>query len=307
MSSYEQSNVNNFIEIDFDVSLKQQAYYRECVKLRTARYQKGLPCDITSTEFLVLIKSIYNKNKPSNLPLNKISKKKEPMIPHIIHQIWFGNKLPYVYKIWQKKLARLHPNWKIIKWTESKIKKEFPSGLHNQKIFNEAKKIQNYAKMADVARYEILYKFGGLYLDYDITCYKSFATLHNIYTFYTGLENFKTTCYCCNAIIGAKKKHPILEKCIKLIKKQEGFDTDLTDWITDPIDKREISHTIVTTGPKLFTLAILHACNQKELTDIVFPQEYFYPNTLTSASICYHYFHSSWHDRLQEYFESYKK
>ena len=76
MSRYEPSNINNFIEIDFDISLKQQIYYKECAKLRTARYQKGLPCDITSTEFLVLIKSIYNKNKPSNFPLNKISKKK---------------------------------------------------------------------------------------------------------------------------------------------------------------------------------------------------------------------------------------
>ena len=308
MSQHHPIIVNDFVEIDFEWALKQQCNYKECAKACTKQYQRGLPSNLTPAEFLYKLKKIYNKNKPSaqnkKSPIINITQAK---IPFIIHQIWFGGKLPEIYKIWQKRLKKLHTKWEIINWTDSKLKREFPRGLINQKTFDQAKNIHNYAQMADVARYEILHKFGGLYLDYDTKCFKSFETLHTLYTFYAGLDNFKTSCYCSNTIIGSQPQHSIIGHCIKMIKDYENTEPDLSQWQYEEEFSKEACKRTICTGPKIFTQAIIDVIDQEGYTDIIFPQEYFYPEKQTNIAFCYHASHSSWKDRIKDHFEEKEK
>lgn len=89
------------------------------------------------------------------------------MIPKILHYCWFGGKpLPesvcrYIDS-W-----RLHcPDYKIIEWNE----KTFDT---TQNFFvREAYEQKKWAFVADYARLEILYKYGGIYLDSDIEIIK---------------------------------------------------------------------------------------------------------------------------------------
>jgi len=137
-------------------------------------------------------------------------------IPKIIHQIWWQgmNKLPNKYKEYNKSWINKNKSWKIIYWDEYKIiqllKKYYPDIL---------KLLNNYEFMIqkiDVAKYVILYHYGGVYVDMDTVCEKSLDILIN------KKEFSKYSFICCNmeivpfikiinnGVIFSKKKHPIL-------------------------------------------------------------------------------------------------
>src|SRR5258706_3735512 len=84
------------------------------------------------------------------------------MIPKIIHQFWIGPKEPpyILMKTWKD----LNPDWEYKFWNEKMISSHFPRGLQNQRQFDE---MQELCGKCDIARYEILNKFGGFFIDAD--------------------------------------------------------------------------------------------------------------------------------------------
>lgn len=87
------------------------------------------------------------------------------MIPKIIHQLWIGSKEPpfRLMNTWKNK----HPDWDYMFWDENSLRQYFPSGLKNQKQYDE---MQELCGKCDIARYEILNKFGGFFIDADSIC-----------------------------------------------------------------------------------------------------------------------------------------
>lgn len=84
------------------------------------------------------------------------------MIPHIIHQIWLGDRPPptYLMHTWQEK----HPGWEYHLWTD-----------RNRPLLTaEAnyQRIKSYTMKSDILRYELLYRYGGIYADCDTWCLK---------------------------------------------------------------------------------------------------------------------------------------
>lgn len=86
------------------------------------------------------------------------------MIPKIIHQMWFGVK-PMPIKLmntWKEK----HPDYEYILWTEEEVKRR---GM----VFKCQKKIDSmmdFVGTIDIMRWEILEKYGGIYIDADSIC-----------------------------------------------------------------------------------------------------------------------------------------
>ena len=91
---------------------------------------------------------------------------KNEIVPRTIHQIWLGSKVPKKYDIWRNSWIKYNPDFEYILWDEKKI---LETGLINEKQFMQAK---NYGVKSDIARYEILYKFGGIYADTDFEALK---------------------------------------------------------------------------------------------------------------------------------------
>lgn len=91
-------------------------------------------------------------------------------IPKIIHHIWLGPLTPPIeaMKTWQD----LHPDWQYILWQENNIPK-----LHNQKAFDASK---SYPQKSDILRYELLYNYGGIFVDADEFCLKPIDPLFDI-------------------------------------------------------------------------------------------------------------------------------
>ena len=86
------------------------------------------------------------------------------MIPKIIHQLWVGPKKPPVQQI--ESWKQMNPNWVHMFWTEETLKEYFPNGLHNQIQYDA---MPEWNGKCDIARYEVLHKFGGFFIDADCT------------------------------------------------------------------------------------------------------------------------------------------
>ena len=84
-------------------------------------------------------------------------------IPKIIHQIWLGpNIRPDIWmNSWKIDYCKQYPDWEYKLWTEKEIN-EF--GLKNKAQYEFEK---FYNGKSDIARYEILNKYGGLFIDAD--------------------------------------------------------------------------------------------------------------------------------------------
>ena len=98
-----------------------------------------------------------------NLFINKLNNNYNMSIPKIIHQIWIGNKEPPQWCIdsWKINYLQKFPEWKYKLWTETEIEK---LQMKNQKIYDLEPTLRG---KSDIARYEILFKEGGIFLDAD--------------------------------------------------------------------------------------------------------------------------------------------
>lgn len=86
----------------------------------------------------------------------------DDLIPHKIHQVWVGSKpVPKHTQDWIKLCAKYGYEYKL--WRENDLK-----SLINQKYFDEMAQRRCFQGCADVARYEVVYQNGGLYIDTDM-------------------------------------------------------------------------------------------------------------------------------------------
>lgn len=98
-------------------------------------------------------------------------------IPMIIHQIWSGidKPLPQISQVLGNTWKRDYPEWKYILWDNTSmnqlIENDYPQYKSIYKSFEY--NIQRW----DAIRYLILYKFGGMYVDFD---YESIKPLEPI-------------------------------------------------------------------------------------------------------------------------------
>ncbi|KAA9039299.1 hypothetical protein FW778_10740 [Ginsengibacter hankyongi] len=94
------------------------------------------------------------------------------MIPKIIHQTWKTSILPKKFETWHQQVKALHPDWKIILWTDEDnlalVTKFFPDLLE---IYNS---LQYNIMRADVIRYMYMSVYGGYYLDLDYELFEPF-------------------------------------------------------------------------------------------------------------------------------------
>ncbi len=232
------------------------------------------------------INCYYAKNNLSAaMPFNKNKHK----IPKIIHQIWVGQNIyPQIFRQWSRIWRKCHPGWRYVLWTEKLLSKYFADGLFNQRTFDTALfEEKNYAKASDIARFEIVNKFGGLYVDTDILCFESFEKLHFLYDFYATQDASQLIFWAASGHFGAIQNHPILINMIHFIKQFEDITDDIIyqmverpENTTDAGLRRSIRgfKTIHITGPIGFTRAICNSFNDGIFKNIIFPSAYAFAN-----------------------------
>ena len=104
------------------------------------------------------------------------------MIPKIIHYCWFGKGLmPQSQKKCIEGWKRLMPDYEIKRWDESTF------DLDKFPLAKYACEVKKYALASDVCRYNVLSKYGGIYLDTDVEVFERFDSLLDC-NFFTAVE-----------------------------------------------------------------------------------------------------------------------
>ena len=91
-------------------------------------------------------------------------------IPRIFHQIWLGDgEMPAKFRAYSRSWRTHHPGWELKMWTDANL-----PPLVNQELFDSVTEVR---ERADLLRYELLYRYGGVYVDTDFECFKSIEPL----------------------------------------------------------------------------------------------------------------------------------
>lgn len=171
-------------------------------------------------------------------------------IPHIIHQIWLGPLEPpeHAMESWKK----LHPTWEYHLWTE----KNLPN-LKNQQAFDAS---DNFPQKSDILRYELLYEYGGIFVDADEYCLKPIDRL---------LEGFADDIEVFAAYEGRKGDSSLVANGIMGCIKGSDFIQRLVDGIN--VDQPGAAWEIV--GPKYLTEML----NKHQPKSHIIPSKAFFP------------------------------
>jgi mannosyltransferase OCH1-like enzyme len=164
------------------------------------------------------------------------------MIPSVVHRIAIG-PVPDKYEEYWQRWQELHPEWTFKTWTEPFNPDEWETG----QFFAEA---SCASQMSDFLRYEIVWREGGIYTDWDVEPYKRFDRFLE-HPFFIGTED---NAHLSPGLFGAEPGHPATRACI---------DSHLArQWTTNPS----------TTGPLTATRVLR---GRADVT--VVPRELFYP------------------------------
>lgn len=116
--------------------------------------------------FILPILNAVAVHNQSSVKVN-LRKTVEPLIPKKIHYCWFsGNPMPdYLLKCIES-WERLCPDYEIVRWDESNY--DVTKNLYMKQAYEAGK----WGFVPDIARLDILYNHGGIYLDTDVEMVK---------------------------------------------------------------------------------------------------------------------------------------
>jgi len=192
------------------------------------------------------------------------------IIPKIIHQIWEEKiPLPNVFVEFAKTWKEFNPSWEYVFWDKTKmynfIQENYPDYIS---ILKEYKyDVQRW----DVIRYLILYKHGGVYIDFDYECLESLENLLHDKGCCFGLEpeehakSFQKKIVISNAFIAIKPKHPFMKQILETVK------------YSSSVSEEKLIYVLETTGPHMLT-NLYEQCSMKENIWLI-PSEIISPLT----------------------------
>lgn len=211
------------------------------------------------------------------------------MIPKKIHYCWFGGKpLPELALLCIESWRKFLPNYEIIRWDESNY------DVNKIPYISEAYKAQKFAFVSDYARFDILYKQGGLYFDTDVEVIKDMSPIVSEGAF-MGCEKNASGYHIASGLgLGAESGMAIFEEILenyneKHFRQEDGsFDfTTVVEIITVIFNKYGF------------------VCSKNEIQKIkdvtIYPPEYFCPRNgwfnqyqLGENTYSIHHYAASW-------------
>lgn len=179
------------------------------------------------------------------------------MIPKIMHRMRLGTDvLPPEATYYELLWKQLHPHWEHVTWTMTNL-----PAMVNRELFDLS---ENTGHRADVLRVEILYRFGGVYVDVDVLPQKPLDPLLS-----------------CPGFLGEIRATP-MRACLQRIETAifgaapgNAFVGHLVEQMPQWAHAHRDSHTALRTGPQFVQIQMDRWPGDLPLT--LFPQSYFYP------------------------------
>jgi mannosyltransferase OCH1-like enzyme len=128
-------------------------------------------------------------------------------IPKTFHRIWLGQEpFPEEYVVWGETWQLHHPDWELVLWTDESL------GELERKEVSDPGRVG--AERADILRYELLWRHGGVYIDTDLECRRPIDRLVRGLDFFAVWHN-PLRHRVNNAVIGSVAGHPIVERAMR--------------------------------------------------------------------------------------------
>jgi mannosyltransferase OCH1-like enzyme len=137
------------------------------------------------------------------------------MIPKLIHFMWLDKTNPYTrdypekYRENVEKWTELNRDWTVIMWNMEDIQREFPEWME---VLDS---IPIWISKCDFARFLVLYKMGGVYIDLDFIPKRPFddyVTNRDLLLLFEPKEHMEQLgeglLY--NGIVGSEENHPFI-------------------------------------------------------------------------------------------------
>ena len=235
--------------------------------------------------YIIPAMCVENYHNEGNKGVIKTSK--TPIIPKKIHYMWLGGgviplELEKCIESWRKYC----PDYEIIRWDESNY------DVHKNKFVSQAYDNQKYGFVPDYARIELLYEYGGIYLDTDVELQRNIDELLYQEAF-CSVEKWQVLNFggCSGAVQGHKSLEPFLDSW----RKRELIRYDGT------VDS--ISSGLIDTTVALHYGYKINGLNQTVNGMNIYTYDYFHPYDYmsgklekTSDTFSIHQFHGGWLD-----------
>ncbi|WPC22380.1 glycosyltransferase [Pediococcus inopinatus] len=209
------------------------------------------------------------------------------MIPKIIHYCWFGGK-PLTEKILKniESWKKYCPDYQIIQWNESNF------DVKKYKFAFEAYEVGQWAFVSDVARLDIIYNYGGFYLDTDVELLKSLDYFIDNKVFFAREDRFTINT---GIGFGAEMKNQFVLENLSMYKNKHFINGDgsFNRILCVDITTHLLSLIGIRPSSKIET--------SKKIK--VYPREYFCPvrigsgrTVITNRTFSIHHYDASWKD-----------
>ncbi len=168
-------------------------------------------------------------------------------VPRIFHRIWVGPKpLPDAAAAFAASWERCHPGWEFRLWTDANL-----PPLQNARLYEQTRIL---AQKADVLRYELLLRFGGVYADVDFECLRCMGPLLDGVGYLYGDQTPGNPNI---ALLASAPGHPFARLCVERLPER---------W---PWRKGQI---LEETGPEFFRRTILDYIGDRRLHPFTDPR-----------------------------------
>lgn len=210
----DESKWGDLIEVsEYTYEIKSPDYLSKCsndtvILINISRFAEvkaqleQMECTEAMNAYIMPMMCIHNMC--SDISSGDAVKTADPLIPKAIHYMWLGkkeipNNLMKCIASWKKYC----PDYEIIEWNEDNY------DLSKHPYMLQAYENKAYGFVPDYARLDILYHYGGFYLDTDVELLKSLDDMRYQEAF-CGVEKWQVINF--GGCSGAVPKHPMIRK-----------------------------------------------------------------------------------------------
>lgn len=233
---------------------------------------------------------LLNRSYFKSMPPETLVCGKQSRIPKVIHYTWFGGgEKRQLHEMCIESWKKHCPNYEIVEWNETNY------DIHKNRYIEQAYERKKWAYVSDYARLDILYRYGGVYLDTDVALQKSMDAL---------LADEAFLCFGewpapnSGAGIGCVKAHPIVRE---MMETRETIDFIQKDGGDDPHTNSNYEmQTLMRHG---FRMDFSY---QKKTGMTLYPPDVIAPvsvtgkdSFVTERSIGIHHCNNSWREKAE--------
>jgi Glycosyltransferase sugar-binding region containing DXD motif len=169
------------------------------------------------------------------------------LIPRTIHRVWLGETpMPSAHERFGESFAANHPRWRMRLWRDADLAS---LGISD----SDRRRARSASELSNLVRYEVLHRFGGIYVDTDVESLRPLAPLLRGVEAFAALE---APGRAGTAILGAVPRHPTFGRAARLTRQTLGVGP----------------HSADANGPRLLSLIL-----EQDSGVSIFGAQHFYP------------------------------